>query len=397
MFATRSLALITVMLAFPAAALGSPSVIRIDPATGAQTVLASGAPLSKLGGIVVNDSGTIYVTDRAGIFSLTAPAFAVTPVVSDDSYWGGLVAVGSSLYGFGGDIVRSIETSAPFAQRVVTDGGVYDETTVGPQFGALAGSTLYTTTYSSCESVEGGPGQVVAVDVATGRQTWVRSFSCGGLQGIALAPDGTLLIAESASDEGPARIARLNPANDALSNVASGGAIKDPRGIALDASGRLLVADASSGVLAVSTTNGAQSTLASGPALGGVNGVALDARGNIYVTAPGAPPVLKVSAKSRRLSAAGFRFKASCKPRCEFGYSADVQAKGIDRYSDSGGIATVGSTRTLTARMGKLMRRDIARELARHRTVRIKLTAYARDVDGDQVGKTVGLTVRLTR
>jgi hypothetical protein len=59
-----------------------------------------------------------------------------------------------------------------------------------------------------------------------------------------------------------------------------------------------------------------------GPGLTGADAVALDASGNIYVTAAGAPPVLKLSAASRRFSTAGLPFKASCWPRCDVHYTA---------------------------------------------------------------------------
>jgi hypothetical protein len=292
--------------------------------------------------------------------------------------------------------VQRVGTSAPFAQQVVTSRGVYDESAVGPVFGALSGATLYTTTYSSCESAEGGAAEVIAVDTATGQQTEVKIFGCAGLQGIALAPDGTLLVAESGIGKTAARIARLNPANGAVSTVSSGGSLKDPRGIALAASGALIVADATGSVLAVSTNDGAQSTIAAGPGLTGANGVALDASGSIYVTAAGPPPVLKLSAASRRFSTAGFRFKASCTPSCDFHYDVKVQAKGVHPFSVSDVVVGVGRTRTLTVKLPKSVNRDISRALARNRSVRMRLTARPQDGFGGALGKSRSLTVHVT-
>src|SRR4051812_10421297 len=81
----------------PAAALGAdpgnPRILRID-ATGTQTVLAGGAPWSILTGLAVGASGTVYVANRgafvgegkptqgAGIYALTPPEFAITPVAT---------------------------------------------------------------------------------------------------------------------------------------------------------------------------------------------------------------------------------------------------------------------------------------------------------------------------
>jgi hypothetical protein len=382
---------------FPAVAHGDPRVVRIDPSTGAQTVLASGAPWSKLAGIAVDASGTVYVADRgSGISALAAPGFAITPVVSDSNY-GGLLVAGSTLFAMRSGSVDGIATTAPFAQRVVTSGGEYQESAIGPMFGALSGPTLYTTTYSSCESAEGGAAEVVAVDTATGRQTEVQTFGCAGLQGIALSSDGTLLVAQSGTNKAAARIVRLNPADASVSTVAKGGSLKDPRGIALDASGRVIVADAISGVLAVSTSTGAQSTLASGAGLTGANGIALDASGAIYVTAAGAPPVLKLSAPSQRFSTAGVRLKASCTPRCDLRYEATVQAKGVYPFGQTGEVTGVGAARALTVKLPKSVNRNIAGALAKHRSVRIKVTATAQDADGAPVGKSVKATVRVTR
>jgi hypothetical protein len=61
-------AVVAVTAALPATALGAevpgPKVVRIDPSTGAQTVLGGGAPLTHLSGVAVGPTGTVYVANR---------------------------------------------------------------------------------------------------------------------------------------------------------------------------------------------------------------------------------------------------------------------------------------------------------------------------------------------
>jgi hypothetical protein len=238
-------------LGVPATALGAapgnPKVIRIDPSTGTRTVLAGGAPWTNLTGVAVGPSGIVYVanqgpppdyTQGAGIYSLTAPGFAVTPFPTPSTTVGprGLIASGSTLYALEQGVL-SVDTSAPFTQRVVSapagehsDDATY---TPDPDFAALSGSTLYGTSWIECndDSAEPGGSWLVAIDTTTGKRTQVVQFGCDRPQGIAAAPDGSLLIAIAGAPA--AKIIRFNPADSSVKTVSSGGALKDPRGVAL--------------------------------------------------------------------------------------------------------------------------------------------------------------------
>ena len=100
-----------VAVAFPATALGAqtpgPRVLRIDAATGAKTVLAGGGPWTTLNDIAVGPSGTVYVADPGGIYSLSAPGFAVTPLAKAGA--SSLLASGSTLYAGGSTGISSID------------------------------------------------------------------------------------------------------------------------------------------------------------------------------------------------------------------------------------------------------------------------------------------------
>ena len=122
-------ALALAAVGFPATAFGAdaggPRVVRIDP-SGAQTVLAAGAPLNELTGIAVGPTGSVYVSSRGGVsggvYSLTAPGFAISPLANTRptvSPWD-VLASGSTLYSLDRGGLVSIDTTAPFAQKLLS-------------------------------------------------------------------------------------------------------------------------------------------------------------------------------------------------------------------------------------------------------------------------------------
>jgi hypothetical protein len=407
-------AIAAAMVGFPATALaadpGNPEVIAIQPSTGMQTVLASGAPLTHLGSIAVGPSGTIYVANigpqatlkGSGIYALTAPGFAISPfaTTTPSQYPRGVVVAGSTLYSTDSG-VRSIDTSAPFTQRIVSPTCDTETTDCipDPDYAALSGSTLYGTTYVDCFA-NGDAGNlalgnwVSAIDIATGtrKQIAFRDCHAPALQGIAAAADGTLLVAASGETS---EIDRVNPLDGTHMTVLSkGGALHDPRGIALTPSGDLVVADASGAVLGISTQTGKQTTIASGPDFTGATGVAVDATGKIYVTTDGAPPVLKVSAAPhQRVSSAGIRIRASCRPSCTVSYHYTVN---VGSGHGDGVQTGVGATRTLRVKLGASLNRQIRSALRRGRKVRVTLTLAPENTRTDAPGPGKTVTVRLT-
>ena len=265
-----------------------------------------------------------------------------------------------------------------------------------PDFAALSGTTLYGTSLVPCssESAEEGGSWLIAVDTASGKRTQIADYGCSEPKGIAVAPDGTLLMAMS--DDKP-EIDRVNPANGALATASKGGSLTDPGGIALTPSGDLVVADAAGSVIGISTQTGRQTTIASGPDLTGANGIAVDASGKIYVTADGPSPVLKASAARRqRVSSAGIRLRVSCLPRCTIAYS--YSSSGVEPSFDGNfEAAGVSASRSLRVKLGAELNRYIKRALRRNKTVRLKLTLTAKDPRTDASGNSKTVTVRLVR
>ena len=399
-----ALAAALVPAAAAAAAPGNPMVVRIDPTTGVPKPLAGGAPWTTLGGIAFGSTGTLYVANQgplgpnprgAGIYSLTAPAFAITPLATTapTAYPAGLVASGSTLYSLDQDRVLSIGLTAPSTQQVVSSGGLYDQYGVQPRFGALSGNTLYTTASTSCASAEGGGAYVIAVDTMTGAQTLTKSFGCTTLGGIAVTPAGNLLIAKSGK---PAKIVQLNPQTGAVTTMSSGGSLKTPQGIALDPAGDLIVADSTSGVIAVSGQGGQQSPLTARNAVGGPTGIAIGADNGIYVSEAGVPPTLTASAASRqRFRSAGIALTVACNRKCTVGYGVTLKIPGATGFSKTAAISGVRARRTGRIKLPAQVNRRITRALGRGKAVSATITAAPQDPRSGARGTSTKLRVRL--
>ena len=389
--------------AFGADSLG-PRVVRIDP-SGTRTVLAAGAPLNELTGVAVGPAGTVYVSSQGaisgGIYSLTAPAFAIRPLANTrptQSPWD-VLASGSTLYSLDRAGLVSIETNAPVTQKLLSPGQGTD--IPDPTFVTRSGSTVYGTYPGDCDGEtadDRSDGAVVAIDAVTGSRSRVADLDCGVAGGIAAAPDGTLLIAMRTE------IIRLNPVDGSKTTVSKAGSLRDARDIALTSSGDLIVADATSGVLRISTATGAQSLIASGGNVTGAAFVALDTTGNIYLVASG-PAVLKASAARRqRFSESGIRVSAACRPRCSIRYSVALTGASPATKGDDGTTQLISSKRPVRIKLydGTYDPFDSANQfvkqaLRRKRIVRAKLTLTPIDALGIAQGNSVKLTVRLMR
>ena len=381
-------------VAFPATAFGADApaakVLRIDPATGAQTVLAASPYWHALTGIAVAPSGTVYVSAQggnSGVFSLAAPSFAIAQLAKTSSE--GLAISGQTLYSLNSIGPVSIDTNAPFAGKVV-------ERDVGKSLVGIAasGATVYGTWADGC-----GKAAVAAIDTATGLRKDVANLALCPEEprGIAVAPDGTVVVATATT------IVRVNPADGSSSTLSKGGLLRNAGKLAVTSSGDVIVADADSGILRIAPT-GRQSTIASGPALTGVDAIALDAAGSIYATTPpGSPLQASAPGRQRFIASRGIRVSVGCQPLCYVGYR--VKVTGVRRaYETSGGLnnvhgnmLAVNAKRTAYIKLERKGNTRIADALRRNRTVKVTLNLIPQTDHGDDIHAPTTLTVRLVR
>jgi len=150
-------------------------------------------------------------------------------------------------------------------------------------------------------------GGVIRIDPATGARTAVSENSTAGgpsfvdPEGIAVTADGSILVTDQTAFGGGGGVIRVDPATGARTAVSENSApagepsFADPRGIALDATGSILVPDRNAfagmtgGVIRVDPATGARTAVsensspAGGPSFADPNGIALDAGGSILV------------------------------------------------------------------------------------------------------------------
>ena len=399
--AAVTLAAVLVPAASAAAAPGNPHVARINPTTGVVKTLAGGKPWTTLGGIAATPTGTLYVANQgpigpnpagAGVYALTPPSFGVSHI-APGTYPTDVALSGSTVYALDGSSVVSLGAGGTDAPTVVSSGGLFSEYGIQPQFGAVSGGTMYVTA-SGCGSAEApGGSYVIAVDLATGAQSVVKSFGCTPLGGIAAKPSGGLVVALQGKTP---RIIQLDPATGTTTTLSSGGSLKTPQGITVDVAGDVLVADQTSGVIAVSGQNGNQSPITSRGAVGGATGIATDAAGNIYITEAGIPPKLTASAASRqRFRTSGVRMTAACNRSCTVGYTANVRIAGATGIIKSAAFKKVSGRRTLRITLPAQLDRRIQSALRRGSRVTASITLRPQDPRTGAAGVATKLKVRL--
>jgi sugar lactone lactonase YvrE len=232
---------------------GSGGVIRVDPASGAQTTVSSGGSFVHPSGVALEADGDILVADYSAFGGDDGP--------------GGVIRV----------------DPASGAQTTVSSGGSF-----ATPFGVALeadGDILVVD-----QDAFGGSGGVIRVDPASGAQTPVSSGgSFQNPSGVALEADGNILVADPTAFGGSGGVIRVDPAGGAQTTVSSGGSFVTPVGVALEADGDILVADQfafdnfSGGVIRVDAATGAQTEVSSGGSFAHPFGVALEADGDILV------------------------------------------------------------------------------------------------------------------
>lgn len=264
-------------------------IIRVDPTTGAQTVIASGGTLANPYRLAVAANGDILVVDRdafgggGGVIRVD-PVTGTQTTVSSNGFFvepsgiaiaanGDILVTDAHAVDGGGAVIRI--DPATGAQTIVSSGGNF----VDPDGIAIAANgDIFVVDVNSF----GGPGGVIRVDPATGAQTVISS---GGFflspHGIAIAANGDLLVAEGdfpggSGGSGPGGVIRIDPVTGNQTPVSLGGTFVEPVDIAVAPNGDILIGDNTArAVIRVNPVTGAQTIVSSGGSFSTPDGIAI--------------------------------------------------------------------------------------------------------------------------
>ena len=236
---------------------GNGDVIRMDPGTGAVSPVASGSPLDSPSGLDFARDGALFTAD----YSLPG-LVRINPVTGSAS----VVAEGPPFFAEPLDV-----EVGPDGQLYVAEeqGGFEAVLKVDPATGqteAISPGGLLTDPYALTIRhrdlvafvADGSGDQVVGVDLRTGAQQLVSDDpDLDSLQGIALAPNGTLYVLDAIDNQ----ILRVDPVTGAATPITTGGLLSgNAYNIAIEPAGTIVVANINgNNVVRVDPANGAQS------------------------------------------------------------------------------------------------------------------------------------------
>ena len=236
----------TLAVADPNAFGGSGGIIRVDPGTGQESVLASNA-------------------------SSPSIAFFADPVgVAVDSL-GRLLVTDSNAAGGSGAVI-SVDTSTG-AQSLVSS----NDNSTADLFARPVGITVERNgTILVADPDSGASGAIIAVDPQTGQQKVVTDNATSQTDlfadplGVAVETPGTLLVANTAPDPAANGVVLVNRSSGQQYALATDGAFAAPTGITMDLDGNALIADAAAfggggGVIRVNPSGAQRSTVTGNP------------------------------------------------------------------------------------------------------------------------------------
>ncbi|HEY2785006.1 MAG TPA: choice-of-anchor Q domain-containing protein [Fimbriiglobus sp.] len=241
------------------AGLGTDAIYRLNPTTGAKTLIAAGGYLNV--SLLATDAAGRIVALAVGynngnaVVARIDPATGQQTLISDLSNPGQGPTVGS--FDAGGLVVE------PTGTYLITDGGNGRILRIDPATGTRtvlsSGGSLTTPTFltlapdgsllvSNISDLNNTPpdGSVVRVDRTTGAQTVITSGGFGFPSALAVAADGSILL----TDRGPttdtaadAVVYRIDPATGARTIAASGGLLENLYSVVVMADGSVVVVD----------------------------------------------------------------------------------------------------------------------------------------------------------
>lgn len=266
---------------------GMGGVIRVDPVTGAQTLISSGGFFKDPIGIAFAANGDILVSDfqafageKGGVIRVNPMTGAQTPVSSDDLF---VNPIGIALEASGNIVVAEL-TGLPGVIRVNPTTGVQSIVATGDNFvfcfdppscllppSAPWGIAVAPDGTGTLFVADRNSNNIVRVNPSTGAQT-VLPVSGGLIRpgGVAFDAAGQLLVTARVSPIGGWGVFRINPLTGAKDFIADVGAfdLPEPPGVAVEATGGILVTDiVSMSIFRIDPVTHAKTTLSSGGSL----------------------------------------------------------------------------------------------------------------------------------
>src|SRR3989344_755214 len=234
-----------ILVADPSAPTENGGVYHLNSA-GGQVAVYDGGNFTEPTGIAIDGNGNILVGDPQA-FSLGGAIFKIDPLTG--------------------------------TQTPLSSGGYF----VDPRGLAVAANGDI---YVADSDAFGYYGGVIKVDPATGAQSIVyisHDVNAGPLH-LAIEADGNIVVSDvSGASRG---VVRINPVTGVGAQLASGGYLSVPVGIAVAPNGNIFVADNSGWVVKVDPATGAQTLVASGWPLACPTGLAFDNNGDLLVGDP---------------------------------------------------------------------------------------------------------------
>lgn len=263
---------------------GAGGLIAVDPGSGQQTALSQGGMFVDPSGVAIAGDGTIIVSDQhafggtGGLIAVDPGSGAQTKVVAATFF---IQPFGIAVDGDGSVLVaylRRAEHPRGDVMRVDPDNGEHRAVAPGFAFRMPAWVTLDGggNIWVADDDIAGFDSRLIRVDRTSGTATVVAVDRPPGAiyQGAAVDQGGRILVAND-PNHGTKELHRFDPVSGGSTTVSAGQKFVRPMGVALEASGTILVADFVSGVLRVDPNGGAQTTVSAGDKLVDPCGVAV--------------------------------------------------------------------------------------------------------------------------
>jgi Ca2+-binding RTX toxin-like protein len=240
----------TLAVADPNAYGGTGGLIKVDPATGQQSPLASNQ--GSFGGFFVDPVGV-----------------AVDPL-------GKLIVTDSNAEGGSGAVIRV--DPATEQQTLVSSNATSTVKLFSNPFGVTIErtGTILVADPDSPASPSTGKGAIIAVDPSSGQQKLITNNDTSNSAlfssplGVAVETPGTLLVANTSADPDRNGVILVNRSSGQQYALATDGGFAAPTGITIDLDGNALIADAAAfggdgGVIRVNPSGGQRSTVSGNP------------------------------------------------------------------------------------------------------------------------------------